>query len=489
MKEMALGFSAKIFLIALILRFIPVIALRSVGIGLDDMFQYDMLARSIASGNGYRWYNQDDIKLLEPYVDFDLDDVVYDPVRGVSTSFRPPLYPTFLAILYLLFGTGAQRFLLARLAQCFLGASLAPLTYAIGMRLLSSSDEGEKKRNQRVAIISAWIVAFYPILLFYPFGLATENLFFPLILLAFLLLMKAGKEEKNKNIIFAGIFLGLASLTRSVILLFALFAIAWFWKSSHSLKKALLLATTVILLVSPWMVRNSLLHGKPSGIEVSMGYSLYVSYHPEGNGSFKYGISLDLIPIMDDAKRDEIGMASTREFIRAYPERVLPLVISRLSYLFGLEKRVLVYFYANNFIGPIPSGFLILFFGVMLLPFVFILLTAPIGLVTLPRDRNRSLLLLLLAGYILPHALIIAEDRFHLVLVPFLIILAVSCWSSGYQPIKSLWHGSLSGKLAIGTGCIIAVFVLFNFGWEIFRDWQTLVKLILPGGNTLYLPY
>jgi hypothetical protein len=39
----------QIFLFALILRFVPVVTMRSMGIGLDDMFQYDMLARSIVA--------------------------------------------------------------------------------------------------------------------------------------------------------------------------------------------------------------------------------------------------------------------------------------------------------------------------------------------------------------------------------------------------------------------------------------------------------
>jgi hypothetical protein len=42
---------------------IPVILLRAgLGIGLDDMFQYDMLARSLVAGNGFRWYAQEDLE-------------------------------------------------------------------------------------------------------------------------------------------------------------------------------------------------------------------------------------------------------------------------------------------------------------------------------------------------------------------------------------------------------------------------------------------
>lgn len=69
---MKFSFPLKIYFVALVLRLIPILLTMNLGIGLDDMFQYDMLARSLASGHGFRWYAQEDLKLLEPYVDFDL---------------------------------------------------------------------------------------------------------------------------------------------------------------------------------------------------------------------------------------------------------------------------------------------------------------------------------------------------------------------------------------------------------------------------------
>ena len=124
------SFAFRIFIVALVLRLIPVIA-RGLGIGLDDMFQYDMLARSIASGNGFRWYAKEDLNQLASFVEFDLSSVKeYDPDPWHSHSFRAPLYPRFLAIVYFFSGTGFSRFFAARLAQAiFLGAPLAPFTY------------------------------------------------------------------------------------------------------------------------------------------------------------------------------------------------------------------------------------------------------------------------------------------------------------------------------------------------------------------------
>src|SRR3972149_8290161 len=123
-------FVLRIFFLALFLRLLPVVVMRNMGIGLDDMFQYDMLARSIASGEGYRWYAEIDLPTVLPYLNLDLASIDYDP-RGVLTSFRPPLYPTFLAMIYYIFGMGVNRFFIARLVQSVLAASMVPLTFSL----------------------------------------------------------------------------------------------------------------------------------------------------------------------------------------------------------------------------------------------------------------------------------------------------------------------------------------------------------------------
>lgn len=231
-----LSFPWRIYIIALVLRLIPVLLTRSLGIGLDDMFQYDMIARSLASGNGFRWYAVNDLRLLKPYVDFDLSTVEYDPVRGVPTSFRAPLYPAFLGMIYYVTGAGLGRFFAARLVQAGLSALLAPLTFLVSRRLFPG--------DEPAAVTSAWIVACYPLLIIYPIGLATENLFFLFVLTSFFFLLRIPKSslptpdlqplppESRFPILtplLSGFFLALAALTRSVILPFAGLAVLWVW--------------------------------------------------------------------------------------------------------------------------------------------------------------------------------------------------------------------------------------------------------------------
>lgn len=485
------SFPFRIFVAALVLRLIPVLLSRGMGIGLDDMFQYDMLARSLAEGNGFRWYAETDLEQLASFVDFDLTSVDdYDPSLGIPTSFRAPFYPAFLAVVYFFNGIDFSRFFAARLAQAiFLGAPLAPLTYLVAKRLFSPrpAGEGAEVRSERPAKISAWIVAAYPLLLVYPLGLGTENPFFVLLLASFLFLLLSLEHPTASRLMLSGLFLALTALTRSVILPFAIAALCLLL-FLHG-KRALLGVLSFALVITPWIVRNSLLHHKLTGIETSMGYNLYLGYHPHGNGSFVFGPSLDLLPILDDAERDRVGTQKAIEFLKAEPERFIPLAVNRLGFFFGLEKRVLMYFYSNDIIGFVPFPLLLTISAVLLLPFVVISTSASLGLSLLRWKPEHVMLGLLFAGYILPHVFILSEDRFHLALVPYLAILASSFWVTGFNTLSCRWRESTGERFLVTVSIIGVLLLLANWGVELHRDWDKIGQLLGPNGNKTYFPY
>ena len=490
------SFAFRIFIVTLVLRLIPVLLARGMGIGLDDMFQYDMLARSLSEGHGFRWYAQADLERFASFLTIDLSSLKnYDPNLGIPTSFRAPLYPAFLAIVYFFSGSDFSRFFAARLAQAiFLSAPLAPLTYLVAFRLshFIFSDELEDKRRmkvEQVARIAAWVIAVYPLLLVYPLGLGTENPFFVLLLTSFLFLLLSIEKPTTLNFLLSGLFLGLTALTRSVILPFAGLVVLWAWIPLKQKRGAILFAIAFTLTISPWIIRNSLLHHKLTSIESSMGYNLYLGYHPKGNGSFVFGPSLDLLPILDDAERDKVGTEQAIEFIKSEPERVIPLAINRLGFFFGLEKRVLMYFYSNNIIGFVPLPLLLGISAILLLPFVLISTSASLGLSLLRWKPEHILIGLLFIGYILPHILILSEDRFHLAFVPYIAILAAQFWVRGLGSLSSRWNESVMGKILVMFGIICILLLLFNWGIELTRDWDKIAQLLGPTGNETYFPY
>jgi len=463
-----------VFLIALAFRLTPIVVTPDLPISLDDMFQYDMLARSIAAGNGFRWYGEEDLDLIMRYIDMEVPDD-YDP-RGVKTSFRAPGYPTFLALVYALCGVGEQRFICARIAQAILGSTLVPLVWLLGQQI------GFTRRTRNLAAI---IVAVFPLLIAYPLALATENLFVPLLLLALVLLLRASQKQRIGDYALAGLAMGVAALTRSVVAAFLPLAVVWLWwvapERRSLLRNVAALAATFLLVTIPWAVRNTIVHQQPMWVESALGYDLYVGYHPESTGTFQYGISLDLLPMLDDGERHDRGMEAFWRFVRQDPARVPYLMIRKAGYLWSLDRRALTYFYGNGLLGPLPVWSVVLIYTLACGPLVVLAPLGAIGLAGGRFNRRKMLIVLLMVYYTGIHMMILAEPRFHVPLLPVVVLLAA------FALVERPWRESASWQQALALTLIGLLFL--NWGLEIWRDWDVFVQLFGPEGHKLGRPY
>jgi len=243
----------------------------------------------------------------------------------------------------------------------------------------------------------------------------------------------------------------------------------------------------VLVFMVPWSVRNTRLHGEFTLIENAMGYTLYQGYYPGNNGKFTFGPSLDLMPYLDDAERNRIGTEKALEFIREDPSQIPYLTLRKMGYFFGLERKVLTYFYSNNIFGYIPQPYLTLLFLLFTLPFVVLACLAAFALPALNWNKERALAGVVVAAYAGPHFLLLAEPRFHLAVVPVLAVFAGYAWVAH----RTLWArltGPGSGwKLALAV--VLLALLLFNWGFELWQDREILVELFGPEGHKLYLPY
>jgi hypothetical protein len=149
----------------------------------------------------------------------------------------------------------------------------------------------------------------------------------------------------------------------------------------------------------------------------------------------------------------------------------------------------LTYFYSNNYFGYISSPLLGGTFALFCLPFTMISLS---GLACLPLITWRKeiwLMVLFFIGYISPHLLIISEDRFHLTIVPFLVILSAQFWAGGLLSIHKKWLQSRYGKVGLILVSVAILLLLFNWGFELWRDSDKLALLFGPLGNQTYFSY
>jgi hypothetical protein len=358
--------------------------------------------------------------------------------------------------------------------------------------------------REPAARLSAWIITLYPMLVVYPLSLATENLFFVLVLGSIISLLKAKESLEVANrgqgsfgvffdkygwFILSGLLLGLTCLTRSVAQVFALLAVAWVWLFLKKKGKAVIILLTTGLVVVPWIVRNSILYTSFTGIETALGYDLYLGYNPNGTGTFQYPQSLDLMTIVNDAQRDKVGIQDTIGFIKADPGRVSYLFFRRAGYFFGLERRAITYFYSNDYFGHISPPVLGGIFALFCLPFIIIAVCGAASLPMITWQKGTWLTGLFFIGYIVPHLLIIAEDRFHLAIVPFLAILVAQFWLGDRLVIRQQWAKSNASKVGLILAFVAILLLLSNWGLELWRDVDKLALLFGPNGNQTYFSY
>ena len=237
----------------------------------QDRDAYIAIAANLAAGNGYSSSNPGQETEIRP------------------TAFRPPLYPCLLAVLYFLkagpIGVGV--------VQIILGLLTVWLTWKTGKQLQLGS----------AALLAAAIVATDPILLQYTTYAMTEVFAAFLTSLLLLLLVtslstdlaSAETQARFTLSFWTGIVWGLAILCRPTYLAF--FGIWLVFRCTSlllhrlrrlktaviqqgELKRLAVLATGIMLAVSPWVIRNLMVFQSPILSTTHGGYTLLLGNNP-----------------------------------------------------------------------------------------------------------------------------------------------------------------------------------------------------------------
>ena len=90
---------------------------------------------------------------------------------------------------------------------------------------------------------------------------------------------------------------------------------------------------------------------------------------------------------------------------------------------------------------------------------------------------------LLLLGYLLPHILILSEERFHLALVPFAAIAAAPYFTTWPQRPQPWWRK----EILVPAG--ITILLLTNWIYQFSSEAAKYAVLLGPNGNHSPFPY
>jgi tetratricopeptide (TPR) repeat protein len=224
-----------------------------------------------------------------PYFDHPIVDAEYNDRWAAAISqgavfqegpyFRAPLYPYFLALIYLLFG---HSYLAARLAQFLLGAGSVVLIFLLGRRIF----------GRTAGTVAGVLAALTGTLVYFEGELLIPALFLFLNLLLVLSLLEAADRRRTRWWLLSGALLGLAAIARPNVLVFGAAIVVWMaivLKKSGLSRGRILAAAAVYLLgallvIAPVTVRNALVGGDLVPIASQGGMNLYIGNHPASDG-------------------------------------------------------------------------------------------------------------------------------------------------------------------------------------------------------------
>ncbi len=213
-----------------------------------DGFEYHTLAKGIYMG----------VRAQEGFL---------EAVSSNVTHLRTPLYPAFLAALYLLFGMEAWA---VYSAQILFDACTVALIYAITSKVTSA---------RHAPAAAAAIYAAAPVAIIYSMSFLSETLY-TMVLASSVLAVLMSREGgwRPMHALPAGFLFGLSTLVKPMSLYLPAFAALYVALSACSAPKrravyALLLLGSYALTISPWQMRNLSVYGHYSLSSVD-GYNI-----------------------------------------------------------------------------------------------------------------------------------------------------------------------------------------------------------------------
>jgi len=358
-----------------------------------DAGAYDEIGWNIAQGIGYR---------SSPEIEASLDQ---------SIMRVGPLYEFFLAIIYYIFGHSYKAVWIMQALLHTISALLIYLTCLIIFK--------EPENKKTIALMASAIFAFYPDLVEISAMLLTETLYLFLFCLAIYFFFKYFHIINTWTAIMIGIIFGLATLARPPVLFLIPVIIFYYYKKSKIIPAALFIIT-LLLVFTPWAVRNYIIYDKFMPFGASGAYNLWIGNYHGGNGEQEP--TREMVDYANKYGMAEIPAESMRQFkkfIITYPEEFIKLTILRINKYFSIIRPMGFWFYQtgwSQFIFILSSG----------LASVVLFVFGLAGLIQAIKIKNKQLTYLIWLTTITPLILFVTviETRYRFQIYPMLAIFA-----------------------------------------------------------------
>ncbi|MBI4300071.1 MAG: glycosyltransferase family 39 protein [Chloroflexi bacterium] len=369
---------------------------------------YDQIAHNILNGTGFN----------------------YAP--GFNESFRPPLYPFFLAGIYKTLGSSI---VVVRAVQAVLGVISCLAVYVAGRRV----------GGRALGLLAIAILVFDPWAIWYTREVLAETLFTLLLLLGVLCVLLLRERHSWRIGIVAGLLFGLAALTRPLALLIPVISAFWLMAPFSSRVHRQVVPVVAMLLalvvaITPWTVRNYLIHHRIVPIATEGGYTFYAGNRPGiSDVALHKQSDVDQIFLVSPTEEEETTLSTLSEvekedqfyrwafqFIRKQPGRFLHLFKEKLLLFWSPSREVPLSRFDNLTHGNSAAALVIR--NLVIASQVALFVLAAVGLIAgiLSKRRWHLLMLLLLLYFTAVYALYFPQLRYRVPLSPYLALLAAS---------------------------------------------------------------
>jgi hypothetical protein len=291
----------------------------------------DLAGRAVILEGGQDWLTYEsyarDILLYGPLM------TLGEPLGKGKPFFFQPFYPYYLAGLHWLTGEGLWGPIVL---QVFGIGVVGVLVYYLGKRLFGT--------RSGVTALALFLILGLSQLDWIARKLLSENLYFVLLPAALLLIVRAIDERRLVDVVWAGLLLGVASITRAPTLLYVpgaalIVAIAW-RRAGLPLRQAafafvlLGLVTAAVAALVP--LRNYVVSGRPALVATNGGATLLLAHQPTDKVRLS-GIDRD--PLYDALKLDR-ATREVVEFARQDPAGYVWTLVPLGLYSIGISGAV-----------------------------------------------------------------------------------------------------------------------------------------------------
>ena len=403
----------------------------------NDEVEYLTVARDLLAGDGWRFYD------AYPWL-------------------RAPLYPMYLAGCLWLFHDNAQ---LALLPNIGLSIMQIYLLWLLGMALAPSA------KRERVGL---WTAALGTLLLTYATFAnlwMAETLWNVLWMLTLLAILDWRKRRRWHTLIWAGMFMGLTMLTRSLPLAFLPVLALWMLyheRTKRGVGQIALLLVVCFSVIVPWTWRNWQAYGSPILVETGFAYNMWAFSEPPLDLS---EINEILSAIPNPVERADYASAQGRALLSADPTIILRKPWTNSVYLWRIkpieDRFIQTNYYSDVALPYFAAG--LIFDDVL---YLFVLIAAAWGLANAQRD-GRWMLVILWVAYVVGSTMFThGEARYRHFVWMFMLAYAAQTFARATE------RGAWWQRLSVLGFAAIPIYIMLNFyPWQwmtsnMARGWQ-----------------